>query len=251
MPGQYMTAVLENRRLTETAWALKLATGELADTAAPGQFVHIRCQDKSVLRRPISICEAAGGVLTVVVEVRGEGTKWLSERKAGDTLDVLGPLGHGFELNFKNIIVVGGGLGVPPMLFAAQSADVKAAVLGFRSREAMILTGDFSKFCRDVYITTDDGSFGEHGTAALPLERLLREGDCGAVLACGPRPMLKAAAALAASYSVPCQVSMEERMGCGVGACLVCACRTVRDGKEQMRHVCKDGPVFNAEEVVW
>ncbi|SHH95017.1 dihydroorotate dehydrogenase electron transfer subunit [Sporobacter termitidis DSM 10068] len=251
MPETYLPTVLDNRRLTETVHALRLQSAELARAARPGQFVHIKCGEGNLLRRPVSICRAEDGVLTVVLEVRGEGTRWLSQRRAGDMLDVLGPLGRGFDLSHKNIIVVGGGIGVPPMLFAARAAGAKAAVLGFRSRENAILAEEFRDVCEAVYITTDDGSLGEHGTVAGPLERLLREGGCSAVLACGPRPMLQAAAALAETYKVPCQVSLEERMGCGVGACLVCACKTVVDGKEKMRRVCKDGPVFPAEEVVW
>ncbi len=251
MTRQYMLTVLEKKSLTNTVFSMKLAADELVKDASPGQFIHIMCLDRSVLRRPISISEALNGILTIVVEARGEGTKWLAERRTGDKLDVIGPLGRGFDLNYKNIIVVGGGIGVPPMLFAARSAGAAAAVLGFRNKESVILAEDFRDVCENVYITSDDGSFGEHGTLALPLERLLGAGSFGAVLACGPRAMLKSVAALAAAYHVPCQVSMEERMGCGVGACLVCACRTQTGGKEKMSHVCKDGPVFRAEEVVW
>ena len=151
----------------------------------------------------------------------------------------------------SNIVLAGGGLGAAPLLFAARASGAQTAVLGFRNKDSVVLADEFRSFCKQVYITTDDGSYGEYGTVAQPLERLLRTKTVGAVLACGPRPMLKAVAGLTAACGVPCQVSLEERMACGIGACLVCACRTQTDGKEEMKRVCRDGPVFNAEEVVW
>ncbi len=252
MPNLCMAAVTENKKLTESIFALKLTADDIVKNAAPGQFVHIKCGDANLLRRPISICDARNGLLTLVVEMRGEGTRWLTGRREGDVLDIIGPMGRGFDLSGKNIILVGGGIGVPTMLYTARShAGRAAAVLGFRNKDCIILKDELEKACKEVVITTDDGSIGEHGTVSLPLERLLRTGEYDSVLACGPRAMLKAVAALAEAYNAPCQVSMEERMGCGIGACLVCACKTIKDGKEEMRHVCKDGPVFRASEVVW
>jgi dihydroorotate dehydrogenase electron transfer subunit len=251
MPKQLMLTILEIRSLSDTAFSIKLAAGELAETAAPGQFLHIKCQESSILRRPLSICDVTDGVLTIAAEVRGEGTGWLSRRQPGETLDILGPLGRGFDLRYDNILAVGGGIGAAPMLFAARSAPARAVVLGFQTKNSVILTEEFGAACENVYITTDDGSYGEPGTVLGPTERLLKTKCYGAVLACGPRPMLRAVAALSASYGIPCQVSLEERMGCGVGACLVCACRTKKENGEQMKHVCKDGPVFDGAEVVW
>jgi dihydroorotate dehydrogenase electron transfer subunit len=164
----------------------------------------------------------------------------------------LGPLGRGFDLSGRRILVVGGGIGVPPMFFAARSAESDVtAVLGFRNQACIILAEEFKSICKNTYITTDDGSFGEKGSVTLPMKRLLEAGSFDAAMACGPKPMLKAVAGLCMEYHVPCQVSMEERMGCGIGACLVCACKTQKNGMEKMSHVCKDGPVFDAMEVDW
>ena len=251
MPGQFALTVLEKKKLTDTVFSLRLEAEALAETAEPGQFLHIKCQDSSVLRRPISICDVTDGVLSVTAEVRGEGTEWLSRRQPGEKLDILGPLGNGFNLKHENILVVGGGIGAAPMLYAARRAGVRTAVLGFKTKDSVILTEEYRAVCQQVYITTDDGSYGERGTVLRPLEHLLNTVSCGAVLACGPKPMLKAVAALTASLEIPCQVSLEERMGCGVGACLVCACKTQTEAGEQMKRVCRDGPVFDAREVVW
>lgn len=252
MPVQCLTTVNEKVMLTNKVFSLKINAPEIASAAAAGQFVHIKCGEDNLLRRPISISDASDGVLTLVFEVRGTGTGWLSERRPGDRLDFLGPLGRGFDLSYKKIIAVGGGIGVPPMLFVARSAPGRvSAVLGFRNKENIILEENFRSACHEVYMTTDDGSAFEHGTAVLPLKRLLEAGCYDTVLACGPRAMLKAVAALSKEFGVPCQVSLEERMGCGVGACLVCSCKTQENGREQMRRVCKDGPVFSSEEVCW
>jgi dihydroorotate dehydrogenase electron transfer subunit len=128
---------------------------------------------------------------------------------------------------------------------AKNAAGEVSAVLGFRTKDRMLLTDEFRSVCRTVDIATDDGSFGVHGFVTDPLEKRLGAGGWDNVLACGPCAMLKAVADVCASFGIPCQVSLEERMGCGVGACLVCACKTMKDG-EQMSRVCKDGPVFNA-----
>jgi dihydroorotate dehydrogenase electron transfer subunit len=212
----------------------------------------LRCGEENLLRRPISICDVNGSRITLVVEARGAGTEWLCRRRSGDVLDCLGPLGHGFDTSGFNIVLVGGGIGVPPLLYTAKkAAEKRTAILGFRNRGCIMLQTEFENVCNDVIVTTDDGSAGEHGFVTAPLELLLREGGFDGILACGPKQMLRAVAGLAEVYQVPCQVSLEERMGCGIGACLVCACKTQKNGEEHMSHVCKDGPVFNAEEVCW
>lgn len=251
MPGQHILTVLENRRLNDAIFSLTLAGEELSKETLAGQFVHIKCHESSILRRPISVSLAENGIVTITAEIKGDGTRWLSQRRPGDQLDVLGPLGRGFCISPENIIAVGGGIGAAPMLLAARAVNVKTAILGFRNSSAVILADEFRASCKEVYINTDDGSVGEPGTVLLPLTRLLQKGGYGAVLACGPRPMLKAVAALTKEYNVPCQVSLEERMGCGVGACLVCSCEIEQRGRREMHRVCKDGPVFNATEVVW
>ena len=227
----------------------------MAATAQPGQFLHILCGDKP-LRRPISICEInkSGEALRIVFEVRGEGTKWMGEQPEGRSLDVLGPLGRGFDVSGArgggHAMFVGGGIGVPPLLEAAKAYGKNAGIfLGFKSRETAILIDDFKRFAGEVIIATDDGSMGSRGFITDAVSRNI--GQYKTVYACGPLPMLAKTARIAGQNGVPCFVSMEERMGCGVGACLVCACKTKGAGGETYSHVCKDGPVFNAEEVVW
>lgn len=219
----------------------------LSDIATPGQFAHVLVKDK-MLRRPISICDVRDGVMRLVFQVKGEGTQILSEAKPGDTLDILAPLGRGFTFEKgKKIAFIGGGIGTPPMLYAAKQADKAVAILGFRSKEQVILTDDFEAAGCEVLLTTDDGSAGIRGFVTDALHSVI--GKIDGICACGPHVMLKAVAAVAKKHGIPCQVSLEERMGCGVGACLVCACKTNKDGKEGYSHVCKDGPVFRAEEV--
>ena len=252
MPVQNICKVTKVEQLAEGIYLLSADMGQIALDAKPGQFVHVLCSEGTLLRRPVSICDVNGTELTMVFEVKGEGTKWLAGRKAGDELDVLGPLGHGFDVTGGNVIVSGGGIGVPPMLYAAKScAGRVTAVLGFRDSGRVILENEFKDACDETVIASDDSSYGVRGPVTLPIEELLKTGEYDGVLCCGPRPMLKAIAQLCSRYGVKCQVSMEERMGCGIGACLVCACKTQKDGQEHMSRVCKDGPVFDAGEVVW
>ena len=250
MPIQKLCKILSVEHLNADAVSLWLEAGEMADTAQVGQFVNIKCGEGLLLRRPISICRAGEGKLNVVFEVRGEGTDWLARRQAGENLDVLGPLGHGFTYPKGKVLVAGGGIGVPPMLNTAQKAPAGAiACLGFRGADKAMLVQEFQDCCEQVYLASDDGTLGTHGFVAAIVDTALTEHpEIEAVLACGPKIMLKTVYATAKKHGVACQVSMEERMGCGIGACLVCACKSA-DGA--YRHVCKDGPVFDAEEVSW
>lgn len=250
MPVQKLCSILRTEKLNSDAVSLWLEAGELAEAAAVGQFVNIKCGEGLLLRRPISICRVEGTKLNIVFEVRGEGTAWLAARQEGDLLDVMGPLGHGFSYPQGKILVVGGGIGVPPMLHTARSAPTGAiACLGFRNADKAMLIPEFEQCCDQVYISSDDGSLGVHSYVAGIVDTALTERpEISAVLACGPKIMLKTVYDAAKKHGVPCQVSMEERMGCGIGACLVCACKNT-DGA--YRHVCKDGPVFAAEEVCW
>jgi len=250
MSMQRFCPILRVERLNDYAFSFHLHAETLAQAAMPGQFVHIKCGQESLLRRPISICDVDGDCLRIVFEVRGEGTKWLSERQAGEKLDLLGPLGHGFDLTGDKLLLVGGGIGAPPMLYAARmAAGTTHVFLGFRDLGHAMLLSDFEAAAKAVAVSTDDGTLGTHGFVSAQVDHALcRDGGYSAVLACGPKPLLRSVAEAAARHGVPCQVSMEERMGCGVGACLVCACKTT-DGR--YKHVCKHGPVFDAAEVDW
>lgn len=244
--------VSENVQLTDKVFSLKLETEEIAKLSFSGQFVHIKCGEGNLLRRPISISDAEDGILTVVFERKGEGTKWLSERKAGDKIDVLGPLGNGYDLTKAGDkpLFIGGGIGVPPLYLASKNTKNADAILGFRNKDAVILKELFDKSCSEVFVCTDDGSNGKKAFVSDVLNEEIAIKKYTAIYSCGPRPMLKAIAEIAKENDIFCQVSMEERMGCGVGACLVCACKVKsNDNDFALKHVCKDGPVFNAEEV--
>ena len=234
-----------------------LEVGDMVRTSwkGPGQFVHVKCGDSLLLRRPISVCscmeEEPEDTLAIVFEVRGEGTQWLANRPVGHSVDVMGLLGNGFTMKPQGrYLLVGGGIGTPPLLGYAEAFRQNAvAVLGFRSADRVILEERYREACKEVYLCTDDGSAGRHGFVDAQVRDILeKDKNFTAILACGPRPMLKSVAAVAAEFGVPCQVSMEERMACGVGACLGCAIQ-MADGT--MQHVCKDGPVFDAGEVDW
>ena len=243
--------LISSKQLTPTIYDFRLQNEQLASLTKPGQFVQILVPGKT-LRRPISVCDVEGDIIRLVFEVRGEGTELLSHTKVGENINIIAPLGKGFTLDpDKKTIFIGGGIGVPPMLYSAKQCGKNATVInGFRNKDAVILSEDFERSVSKLIVTTDDGSFGIHGFVTQPLSELIDQAEM--ICACGPMPMLKNIAKMAHEKNVPCQVSLEQRMACGVGACLGCAV-AVRDenGREVYRHVCKDGPVFSSEEVVF
>lgn len=206
-----------------------------------GQFVELSVPG-FYLRRPISVADSADGVLTLLVKEVGEGTKKLRTVKSGDTVDALTGLGNGFDTNAEKPLLVGGGIGCAPLYKLAKdfaAAGVRAtAVLGFRNAAEVYYAEEFARFC-DVVIATDDGSAGVRGNAVSAAEGI----DFDRFYACGPQVMLRAAA----QKLVYGQVSLEARMGCGFGACMGCSIKTTKG----YARVCKEGPVFEAEEVVW
>ena len=242
-------------KLSSDVFDFKVKNDFFASLAQPGQFAHVLVKGKT-LRRPISICDAdkKQGTLRLVFQVRGEGTSILSETPENAQIDIIAPLGHGFTIGdtSKKAVFVGGGIGVPPLLYAAKLYGANATVvIGFRNKDAVILEDDFKAAGCRVLLSTDDGSAGIHGFVTQSLQSVL-ENDIDTVYACGPTPMLKAVARMAEEKNIACQVSLEERMACGVGACLGCACKAKSlNGEEVFKHVCKDGPVFNSREVVW
>ena len=251
--GKYIIA--EKSAIARNIYSFTISCPEIAQIAVPGQFVHIRI-GSFTLRRPISICgiDPVKGTLRIVFEIRGEGTSAIANLNKGDVIDMLAPLGHGFTVNsdFKKVILIGGGIGTPPMLPLAGAYGEKAvAISGFRNASAVILQEDFAAAGAETILCTDDGSAGIHGFVTQPLEELVRNGGVDAVFACGPAPMLKRITEICKENSVYCEISLEERMACGIGACLGCACKTKRNDEEYFAHVCKDGPVFKAEEVLW
>lgn len=248
---QEMAIVLEQRILAEGVYSMWLSTS-IAKEAVPGQFVSLYCEEHSrLLPRPISICEIdkKRSAIRLVYRLAGEGTKEFSALQTDDEVKILGPLGNGFPLEGEHPIVIGGGIGVPPMLELAKSLSAKATiVLGYRD-EQLFLKEQFEDYGQ-VEIATDNGSVGVHGTVVDVLEQKQITGDV--IYACGPKPMLAAVKRYAMEHEIKCYVSMEERMACGIGACLGCVCQTKEEDAHSHVHntrVCKDGPVFLAEEV--
>lgn len=242
--------LIKSRQIAEGIFDWTVRNPAVSSIAVPGQFAHIAVPGKT-LRRPISICDADNETLRLVFQVKGGGTRIMSQLKEGAAVDILAPLGRGFSLEKgKRYCFAGGGIGVPPLLFAARQTEKPLVITGFRSKKLVILQEDFKEIGAQTVLTTDDGSAGIHGFITDALRERIDEFD--EICACGPVPMLKSVAQIAEEYGKPCQISLEERMGCGVGACLVCACKIKRaDGEEEYLHICKDGPVFNAEEVVF
>ena len=233
--------IKENKALTDTVYEMKLS----GDTAGilPGQFVNITVPG-FFLRRPISVCDCEEGTLKLVYKTVGRGTEAMAEMKAGDALDLLTGLGNGYDLSPAGVapLLVGGGVGVPPLYFLAKelkkSGTTPSVILGFNAKEEIFYENEFKALGCSVSVTAVDGSYGKKGfvTDAFPEAYSY-------VYACGPKPMLKAV------YNKPGdgQFSFEERMGCGFGACMGCSCKT----KTGYKRVCKEGPVFYKEEIVW
>ena len=246
---KYYCKIEEMIEIKPGIFDMMIIAPEIAGNAKAGQFVHVYVPGHT-LRRPISICQTNGDKLRLVFQVRGQGTVILSKCRAGDTLDVLGPLGKPFPLfpEKKKVLLVGGGIGVPPLLGLAEYYKSSAsAFLGFRSDENVILENDFAGVGAELQITTEDGSYGEKGYVSKLFEA---RDDFDCIYACGPAPMLKSLCAYAEKKNIPCYISLEERMACGVGACLGCACGLIdENGQDYYGHVCKDGPVFNFKQV--
>ncbi len=238
--------IVSKREIAKNQVEMLLENKELAEESLPGQFVHINIGSEAhILRRPISVCDAYENITRIVFEIKGEGTKILAEKKEGEMLDLIGPLGNGFTVKpGQHAVVIGGGLGSFPLLYLAKKLDNPKIFLGFRNKDMVCLEDDFKK-CGEVQIATDDGSCGYHGFA-IDLAREALDG-CDIIYACGPTPMLRAVKAMGEEKGIKTEISMEQRMGCGVGACLVCVCKT-HSGYDK---VCQKGPVFDAKEVIF
>ncbi len=249
--GQY--PIISKKTLAKEIYDMTILCPEIAEKARAGQFVNVKAEG-FMLRRPISICsiDREKGTIRIIFEVRGEGTKVMSQMPEGSLIDIVAPLGgRPFKLEeYKSAVIIGGGIGTPPMLAVAEKFGSEGTVIsGFRNAAAVILQEDFAKTGADTILCTDDGSAGRKGFVTDALKEVLEHKTPDVIYACGPDIMLRKVVDIARSKGIKCQVSLEERMGCGVGACLVCACRTIRNGEEYYAHVCKDGPVFPAEEV--
>ena len=236
--------VTENRPLTDGVFRMKLR-GDVSAIARPGQFVNVRLEGK-FLRRPISVCDLNGDQLTLIYKVVGDGTRQMSELLLGARLDLLTGLGNGYDLSAagQRPLLIGGGVGVPPLYWLARElvADGRTVttVLGFNRAAEVFYAEEFSALGVRVILTTADGSRGVKGFVTDAISDL----DYTYYYACGPEPMLKAVYRAAKGSG---QLSFEERMGCGFGACMGCSCRTITGSKR----ICREGPVLRKEEILW
>jgi len=250
--------IVSNKRLTRDTWLVALRSPEIARAARPGQFVMIRVRSgiDPLLRRPFSICGVREDLFLVLYRVIGRGTTLMTELREGEKVQVLGPLGKGFAVPEKKSVspvLVGGGIGIAPLVFLAHDQRAKdlTFMTGFRSAQDILppqkITGDE----QGVAVATDDGTRGHHGPVTDLLEMTLRKSRAAAVYACGPKPMLKKVAEMSAALRIPCQVSLEAHMACGLGACQGCAAKAAANTGKSFWYVCKEGPVFDAEEIDW
>ena len=255
---QLMAELVRKENLKPDIYKFSVKAEEIVKIAKPGQFLNIRVNNEvePLLRRPISIynLDKENGILEFIFQVKGRGTKILAQRTIGEKIDILGPLGYGsFKFNeYKNIAIIGGGIGVFPLYELAKQAKENGKnvniYLGFRNKDLVTLEDKFEEVSDNLIITTDDGSYKEKGFA---IDWLKKDKNIDCIFACGPLPMLKAVREYAIENDIPCQISLEERMACGLGVCLGCAIKTAKSPKEapEYWHVCKAGPVFEAKDV--
>jgi dihydroorotate dehydrogenase electron transfer subunit len=260
--------ILSRKEVASKIYLMSVKTPEIAQEALPGQFIHIKCSKDSypLLRRPLSIhrIDKEKGEIFILFQVTGEGTKLLADRTLGDDLDIMGPIGNGFNIypKSKKIVIIGGGIGVAPLLALCeesirQGKEVRV-LIGALKKELVIGEESFKILGAKVEVSTDDGSYRYKGLVTDLLERMIKEGWLAdQIFACGPKPMLKKISEIALQANINYQVSLEERMACGIGACLGCVCKIkIKDKREykvkyEYKKVCVDGPVFLGNEVVW
>lgn len=244
--------IIRQEEISYGIYSMWLKTDKIAAYAKAGQFISVYCHDGSrMLPRPISICEIdkEDNSIRIVYRVAGKGTEEFSTLRTGRQVEIVGPLGNGFPQKDKKAFLIGGGIGIPPMLQLAKDLDCeKQIVLGYRDDELFLM--DKFKKHGSVYVATEDGSYGTEGNVLDAIRENGLEADI--IYACGPTPMLRAIKQYAAEKNMECWISLEEKMACGIGACLACVCKS----KEKDAHtnvnnkrICKEGPVFRAEEV--
>ena len=241
---QSIFTITENTPLTASVYRMRLA-GDTSDITVSGQFVNLLL-DGFYLRRPISVCDRQEGLLTIVYKVVGTGTAAMSRMASGTKLDILTGLGNGYDLSLSgdSPVLLGGGVGVPPMYNLAKKLVAEGkkvtVILGFNTKSEIFYESEFRSLGCDVIVATADGSYGVKGFATTPLAEL----NYTYFYTCGPEPMLKA---VYKATNTSGQMSFEERMGCGFGACMGCSCKTLTGYKR----ICKEGPVMKKEEILW
>lgn len=250
-----ISRIISQDLLAPDIYSLWLSADEITAQAKPGQFISVYCNDSGrILPRPISICEIdrERGALRIVYRIAGKGTAEFAGMEPGETLEILGPLGNGFpmeEIRGKRVFLMGGGIGIPPMVQTAREAEADVTVIaGYRNSD-IFLKEELAANGRLV-IATEDGSVGTKGNVLDAVRENSLQADV--IFACGPTPMLRAIKAYALEHQMICYLSMEERMACGIGACLACVCKSKEvdhHSNVKNKRICKDGPVFLSTEV--
>ena len=241
---QSVFEIVSNKPLTDSVFQMVLQ-GDTSAITAPGQFVNLQL-DGLYLRRPISVCDLEGDQLTIVYKVVGKGTELMSRMEIGEHVDILTGLGNGYDLSLSGDkpVLLGGGVGVPPMYLLAKEllkqGKKVSVILGFNTKSEIFYEQEFKNLGCDVTVTTVDGSYGTKGFVTTALEAM----DYTYFYTCGPEPMLKAVYKASTTSG---QMSFEKRMGCGFGACMGCSCKTLTGYKR----ICKEGPVMKKEEILW
>ncbi len=241
---QSMFRILENKGLTDNVFKMVLE-GDTSDITAPGQFINIKL-DGFFLRRPISVCESVEGKVTIIYKVVGKGTEIMAKMIEGEKLDILTGLGNGYDISLsgEHPVLLGGGVGVPPLYMLAKELKAEgkkvSVILGFNTASEVFYEKEFESLGCEVFVTTVDGSKGIKGFVTDALKDI----DYSYFYTCGPEPMLKA---IYKASKTSGQLSFEERMGCGFGACMGCSCKTLTGNKR----ICKEGPVMQKEEILW
>jgi dihydroorotate dehydrogenase electron transfer subunit len=256
---QLKAKLIYNRKVADKYFHGAFFASSIAKEALPGQFVNIKINNgfEPLLRRPLSIHRIDGEIVEVLYEVVGKGTELLSQKKPREYLDVIGPLGNGFNYSASHLvhrssILVAGGMGVAPLVFLAEKIShlPPQVLIGAKTKKHISCEKEFKDLGCSVKIATDDGSKGLRGRVTELLKSILlktQHSKLPTLYACGPRPMLKEVSRISKEFKISAQISLEEHMACGIGACLGCAVKTINGYKR----VCKEGPVFRAEEIIW
>ena len=249
--------IIENKQICPGIFRMSIKHSGKLRLAKPGQFVHLRCSSSldPLLRRPFSVYEMDAETIRILYNIAGKGTRILSQKIPGDYADIIGPLGNGFntEPEPESAIIVAGGKGIAPTFFLASrlGGRVKRFLIGCKTQDMLLCDEEIAGLGIDAEKATDDGTCGLKGTVCSLLERVLSQITVSEVYACGPEEMLAEVAVICNNFNLPCQLSFESRMACGAGACLGCVIRVKDNGNLLYKRVCRDGPVFNGEQIAW
>lgn len=261
MAKQVLAEIINKEEIIKGIYKFSVKSDEIVKTSNPGNFVEVRVSDQvePFLRRPISIynMNKENGILEFIFQVKGKGTEILSRKQIGDKIDIIGPLGYGtFKFTkYNKIAIIGGGIGIFPLYELAKQAKGQGknvnCYLGFRNKDLVMLEKEFKSVTDKLNIATDDGTYGNNGFAINYLKEDMEKEKYECIFACGPTPMLRAIKEYADKNNIDCQISLEEKMGCGLGVCLGCAVKKSSSSNDapEYYHVCKGGPVFNSKDV--